>query len=163
MLRLLFTPDWKIAAGKLEKIALWHTNSRLVTYYKKLAILVANDCHKKLESYITAMMHATLTPELLLKYLILVHLCLQELPQFLSNQPLVDFLGYLLQSSAEMSQHFAKLDEKEEGRISCIIKPVCSHSASTRSEELVLCKEVFLISTVVRPYIAFLLKLAMSL
>jgi hypothetical protein len=43
------------------------------------------------------------------------------------------------------------------------VKSVCSRSASTRSEDLALCKEVLLISGVVRPYLALLLKLALSL
>jgi len=163
MLRLLFTPEWKTAAEKLEKIALWHTNSKLTTSYKEIALLVLTEIirHKKIESYIAAMNHASLTPELLLKYSILIHVYLQEQPNALPKSA-VDLLAHLLQTSSSMVQHYASAEEREEGCSSSNPRSVCTRSASTRSEEIMICKEVFLISAVVRPYLGLLLKVGHS-
>jgi len=79
MLCNLFTPPWKIASEKLKKIGCWHTNSKFMTSYKELAVLIISDIIKKnkLNAYITAMNNATITPELLIKYSTLIHIYLQ--------------------------------------------------------------------------------------
>jgi len=80
----------------------------------------------------------------------------------LPDQNITDFLGHLLQISELKIQDYSKLED-EEGSFTSNLKSICNISASTRSEEIVICKEVFLISTIVRPYIAFLLKYSYSL
>jgi hypothetical protein len=110
-----------------------------ITTFKDISMLVATDVIKgtHIDQYIKAMRAATLTPDLLLKFCIFIHVYIHE-QNPIDEDKLIHFLSYLLERSAEMIESFAKMEEKAD--VSSRSKSVCSRPVSTRSEEAVICK-----------------------
>ena len=60
----------------------------------------------------------------------------------------------MLESTLPLLDQYRGVDAKEGGGQSC-----CGRSVSTRSEEVVICKEVLLLSTILRPYLGYLMRI----
>jgi hypothetical protein len=145
----------KRALQKLAEVNMGAGGCRLVTPFRSLALLVTSEVAKgdRLGHYLEAMARAAPTPDLLLKQAVLVHILIQEKSQ-LDQEQLLGFLGRLLETSGKLLEKHTKQELREGGSASC------GRSVSTRSEDLPICKEVLLLSTVVRPYLGYLMKIA---
>ena len=80
MLKFLMSSDRKRALLKLEEVGLDARTSKQITSFRSMAMLVLIELvrGKHLNVYLDEMERVTLSPELILKYSILVHIYLQE-------------------------------------------------------------------------------------
>jgi len=61
----------------------------------------------------------------------------------------------MLEATIPLLEQYRGVDAKEGGGQS-----YCGRSVSTRSEETVICKEVLMLSTVLRPYLGYLMRIS---
>ena len=97
----------------------------------------------------------------------MIHIYLQERGS-IEQKKLLPFLNKLLENCSSLAQKYSRLDIKE-FKESCnktnkngnktLNRSVNRSSISTRSEDLGVCKEVFLLNSICKPYLAYLMKI----
>lgn len=110
------------------------------------------------------MKKSELSPENMLKYCNLVHIYVQNSNSEIEVDCLQEFVAWLLERCPVIIEKYEanefKKDKSIDGRTGKSPNRSCNHSpmTSTRSEEIFVCKEIYLLTHMIRPYIGYLMK-----
>ena len=113
MLKFFLPSDKKRIIEKLTEVGLASGGHRNITNFRHLAILIVTDTIKgsRLDSYIEVLTKINPTPDLVLKWTVLIHIYLQERTQINSSK-IISFLSTLLEKCLKMQDLYAKQESK---------------------------------------------------
>lgn len=172
-MRLFLESEAKRAARKLAEVNATASDSALQTPFQSLYLLARSELAKPklLPHYLYAMRNSHITCDNMLKYCVLLHIYIQN-EEGADPFPLQEFFAHLLQLFPQLIESYSADDfkrdksadkttntrNKSQDRSSRTPSP----PVSSRSDSAFACKELYLLTHIVKPYIAYLLKFSSS-